>query len=64
MTDNNVTWLIHLSGAVLLLIGVGLVVYNILGFQPTPMRLIWWQEGNRLGAAIGAVLLVAGLLLR
>ncbi len=60
----DITWLVHLLGSVVLQIGVGLVVYNLLGFRPTPMRLIWWEEANRLGAAMGAVLVVAGLLLR
>jgi hypothetical protein len=60
----DITWLVHLLGAVVLLVGVGLRVYNLLSFQPTALRLIWWEEGNRLGAAVGAVLVVAGLLLR
>ena len=60
----DITWLIHLLGAVLLASGVGLLVYNLLGFQPTPMRLPYWEEGPRFGAATGAVLVVTGLLLR
>lgn len=60
----DITWLVHLLGAVFLASGVGRLVYNLLGFQPTPMRLPYWEEGPRLGAAIGAVLVVAGLLLR
>ncbi len=63
--NGNITWLIHLLGAVLLLIGVGLVVYNALGFRPVPSGFLHWPDDERrLGAAIGAVLLVAGLLLR
>ena len=60
----DITWLVHLLGAVLLVIGAGLLLYNLLGFQPTATGLPYWEEGPRLGAAVGAALVVAGFLLR
>lgn len=48
--------------AVLILVGVGLLVYNLLGFQKYGEVFVW-EEHTRAWAAVGAVALVGGLLL-
>ena len=47
-----------------MLLGVGLFVYNILGFLPVGDHQILWDHEQRLGAAWGAVLFLGGFLLR